>query len=493
MRHPIQTGRIKVVARVRPLIHEDTDLPTYHHAPSSSKAECVVEDEQRGTILLRKPYYDSREIALDRVLGRDATQSQTYEVVARGVVDAVLEGYNGTVLAYGQTGTGKTHTIYGPLAYWRRGSQPQLELSGIITRAAMQIFAHAEARPGCQLAVTLSSLQIYQESISDLLGGRPASPSLQVREDPARGVYVDGLTEVPVVGPQQVLDIVHTSATHRATVATAMNRCSSRSHAMLLVRVEQRQPAAAHAGGGGGSVVRRGLLSVVDLAGSERVSYRPLNPLGPLATPPVHPSVCDAPDRNAVLPRQVSKSGSEGRRLDEAKTINRSVAALGNCIAALAGPHRAAHVPFRDSKLTRLLSDSLGEPTLAPILTLAPIPTLAPTPHLHITRRQRADRAVRLPRTLPAPLRRVLLHAAPRHARHGRKAPRARQRATRGRPAPGRAPPPAAAPAASAWGSAAAGGAGGGAGGDAGGGAGGDAGRGARSSARGAAAAARGT
>ena len=94
-----------------------------------------------------------------------------------------------------------------------------------------------------------------------------------MREDPARGVYVYGLTEVPVDGPQQVLDVVHASATHRATVATAMNRCSSRSHAMLLVRVEQRQPAAAHAGGGGGggSVVRRGLLSVVDLAGSERV------------------------------------------------------------------------------------------------------------------------------------------------------------------------------------------------------------------------------
>ena len=159
---PTQVGRIRVVARVRPLIHEDTDLPAYLQMPGT-QAECVLEDETRGTILLRKPYYDSREVALDSVLSRDASQSQTYEVVARGVVDAVLEGYNGTVLAYGQTGTGKTHTIYGPLAYWRRGSQPQLELSGIITRAAMQIFAHAEARPGCQLAVTLSSLQIYQE------------------------------------------------------------------------------------------------------------------------------------------------------------------------------------------------------------------------------------------------------------------------------------------------------------------------------------------
>ena len=133
---PTQVGRIRVVARVRPLIHEDTDLPAYLQMPGT-QAECVLEDETRGTILLRKPYYDSREVALDSVLSRDASQSQTYEVVARGVVDAVLEGYNGTVLAYGQTGTGKTHTIYGPLAYWRRGSQPQLELSGIITRAAI--------------------------------------------------------------------------------------------------------------------------------------------------------------------------------------------------------------------------------------------------------------------------------------------------------------------------------------------------------------------
>ena len=140
-----RTGRIRVVARVRPLIREDVELPeATAHARSGSREECVAVDERR--VLLRKPFYDAREFVLDSVLGREATQSETYEVVARGVVDAVLQGYNGTILAYGQTGTGKTHTIYGPLAYWRRGSQPQLELSGIITRAAMQIFAYAEAR-----------------------------------------------------------------------------------------------------------------------------------------------------------------------------------------------------------------------------------------------------------------------------------------------------------------------------------------------------------
>ena len=213
-----RTGRIRVVARVRPLIREDVELPeATAHARSGSREECVAVDERR--VLLRKPFYDAREFVLDSVLGREATQSETYEVVARGVVDAVLQGYNGTILAYGQTGTGKTHTIYGPLAYWRRGSQPQLELSGIITRAAMQIFAYAEARPaGCKLAVSLSSLQIYQESISDLLLRDGRAASLAVREDPARGVYVEGLSQAEVAEPQQVLDIVAASATYRATV-----------------------------------------------------------------------------------------------------------------------------------------------------------------------------------------------------------------------------------------------------------------------------------
>ena len=306
----------------------------------------MSEDAQRGTVQLRRPFYDTREFSFDDVLSRHASQSQTYDAVARGLVDSVLEGFNGTILAYGVSGTGKTHTIYGPLAFWHGPSEPpQLELSGIIPRSAAQIFAHADAK-GCQLRVTLASLQIYQETVSDLLcppAAASSSSSLLVREDPTRGIYVEGLTEVVVESPQQVLRAVQVSATNRATVSTAMNRCSSRSHAMLLMRVEQWERAEGGAAKGGAAaggvrVARRGLLSVVDLAGSERVS----------------------------------KSGSEGTRLDEAKRINKSIAALGNCIAALAGPARSStHVPFRDSKLTRLLTDSLGgkcaPPPLAPL------------------------------------------------------------------------------------------------------------------------------
>ena len=172
----------------------------------------------------------------------------------------------------------------------------------------------------------------------------------QVREDKDRGIYVEGLTEHPVDAPDAVLALVHESATNRATCGTSMNRTSSRSHALLLLRVEQWTESTDEAAADLAAIqtgdetlsdrssvvsasapriaVRRGLLSIVDLAGSERVC----------------------------------KSGSEGVRLEEAKRINKSIAALGNCIAALSTGNGkgTSHVPFRDSKLTRLLTDSLG-------------------------------------------------------------------------------------------------------------------------------------
>ena len=112
--------KIHVVVRVRPRIAEDLDSTIHKRPGASAYEECVEEDEARSSVFLKKPYFDTREFAFDCVLGRGATQAQAYEAVARGVVDDVMAGFNGTILAYGQTGTGKTHTIYGPLSYWRR-------------------------------------------------------------------------------------------------------------------------------------------------------------------------------------------------------------------------------------------------------------------------------------------------------------------------------------------------------------------------------------
>ena len=207
---PSRLHKIRAVVRVRPFIPEDSE-GGHHILGSKQLDECVHEDPTRGEVQLRKPYYDTRQFALDVVLGREATQAQTYEVVGRPVVDDVLEGFNGTVLAYGQTGTGKTYTIYGPLSYWRKAPisfgvgggagrvappttapplelQAQLELSGVVTRAAMHIFAHAEELKqrgeSTRLRVTISSLQIWQEAVSDLLGERRSAGPLTIREVP---------------------------------------------------------------------------------------------------------------------------------------------------------------------------------------------------------------------------------------------------------------------------------------------------------------------
>ena len=182
--------KIHVVVRVRPRIAEDLDSTIHKRPGASAYEECVEEDEARSSVFLKKPYFDTREFAFDCVLGRGATQAQAYEAVARGVVDDVMAGFNGTILAYGQTGTGKTHTIYGPLvlaaaqahvvdravgvgggvgargAIAGGGLLPQLELSGIVTRAALQIFATVDERRAADAAADADG------SIHDVRPGR---------------------------------------------------------------------------------------------------------------------------------------------------------------------------------------------------------------------------------------------------------------------------------------------------------------------------------
>ena len=183
-----------------------------------------------------------------------ATQAQTYATVAKTIVDDVLNGFNGTILAYGQTGTGKTHTIYGPLAAWSslRASpddvQVPVELSGIVARASLHIFDHiekcrAESEGRETWTVRVSSLQIYQEAITDMLAPPPPPggrvPLLNIREDPVLGVHADGLSTHEASSVDELLALIADTATQRATGSTTMNRDSSRSHAMLLLRVEQ--------------------------------------------------------------------------------------------------------------------------------------------------------------------------------------------------------------------------------------------------------------
>jgi len=285
----------------------------------------------------------------DHVYDMQATQKFVYETTAQAVVSSALFGYNATIFAYGQTGTGKTYTMEG---FDSAGGR------GIIPRAIEQIFHHIQgtASPTLRFLVRCSYLQIYNEVISDLL--KPELTNLLIREDKKRGVFVEGLSEWVVRSPKEIYGLMERGGSVRATGSHKLNELSSRSHAVFIIICEQSQscyvaedghemspaeyerylkenggispPTSSGRNQNGGPRLKQsfkvGKLNLVDLAGSERVRM----------------------------------TGATGQRLEETKKINQSLSALGNVIAALTDPKGRAHIPYRDSKLTRILEDSLG-------------------------------------------------------------------------------------------------------------------------------------
>ncbi|XP_014467404.1 PREDICTED: osmotic avoidance abnormal protein 3-like [Dinoponera quadriceps] len=242
----------------------------------------------------------------DAAFGTSATTESVYENVGSVIVEAVLEGYNGTVFAYGQTGCGKSFTM-----------------RSFIERALEHLFeATSTASSETRYLALLSYLEIYNERLRDLLQD-DTGESLTLKEDPTRGTYVaGGLREVTVKDAAECTALVHQGDQRRAAAATKMNAASSRSHAVLTLSLEA---IAINDDDRHGNAIKRGRLHLVDLAGSERQA----------------------------------RTGATGDRLKEAASINLSLSALGNVISALAAGN-GRHVPYRDSKLTRLLRDSLG-------------------------------------------------------------------------------------------------------------------------------------
>lgn len=249
-----------------------------------------------------KPY------VFDRVLPPNTTQEQVYNACAKQIVKDVLEGYNGTIFAYGQTSSGKTHTMEGKL------HDPQL--MGIIPRIAHDIFDHIYSMDeNLEFHIKVSYFEIYLDKIRDLLD--VSKTNLAVHEDKNRVPYVKGCTERFVSSPEEVMDVIDEGKANRHVAVTNMNEHSSRSHSIFLINIKQENVET--------EKKLSGKLYLVDLAGSEKVS----------------------------------KTGAEGAVLDEAKNINKSLSALGNVISALAEGTKT-HVPYRDSKMTRILQDSLG-------------------------------------------------------------------------------------------------------------------------------------
>lgn len=248
----------------------------------------------------------------DKLFDESCTQQSIYENTTKPLLDSILDGYNATVFAYGATGCGKTHTISGV---------PQDP--GIIFLTMRELFSKIEEQGESKhFDVSLSYLEIYNETIRDLLqpdanNGRP----LMLREDANKRMLVSNLSTHKPVSVEQVMEMILLGNSNRTVSPTEANATSSRSHAVLQINVVQRSRVA--------DINENhtfATLSIIDLAGSERAAA----------------------------------TKNRGVRLSEGANINKSLLALGNCINALCDPRRRNHVPYRDSKLTRLLKFSLG-------------------------------------------------------------------------------------------------------------------------------------
>ncbi|KAH8370985.1 hypothetical protein KR093_005862 [Drosophila rubida] len=291
---------VQVVVRCRPMSNRER---------TEGSPEVVNVYPNRGVVELQNLVDANKEqrkvFTYDAAYDASASQTTLYHEVVFPLVSSVLEGFNGCIFAYGQTGTGKTFTMEGV-----RGND---DLMGIIPRTFEQIWLHINRTENFQFLVDVSYLEIYMEELRDLL--KPNSKHLEVRER-GSGVYVPNLHAINCKSVDDMANVMRLGNKNRTVGFTNMNEHSSRSHAIFMIKIEMCDTET--------NTIKVGKLNLIDLAGSERQS----------------------------------KTGASAERLKEASKINLALSSLGNVISALA--ENSPHVPYRDSKLTRLLQDSLG-------------------------------------------------------------------------------------------------------------------------------------
>ncbi|KAK6191707.1 hypothetical protein SNE40_003322 [Patella caerulea] len=296
---------VKVIVRCRPMNEREKNL---------NCKDVLVMDSSRGLCTIKNPgdpKAPPKHFTFDGSYFTDSTTEQIYNDIAYPLVEGVTEGYNGTIFAYGQTGCGKSFSMQGI-------TDPPTQ-RGIIPRAFDHVFETVSVTDGTKFLIHAAYLEIYNEEIRDLLG-KDSKAKLDLHEHPEKGVYVNGLSMHPVHNVSECQKVMDKGWRNRATGATLMNADSSRSHSIFTIYLEM-----ANVDESGEEHIRAGKLNLVDLAGSERQA----------------------------------KTGATGDRLKEATKINLSLSALGNVISALVDG-KSKHIPYRDSKLTRLLQDSLG-------------------------------------------------------------------------------------------------------------------------------------
>lgn len=322
---------MRVAIRIRPALSREIekDLPfrsiviTSKENKTCSLVEYIgaeLDEAGRQKEWIQSPQmFQLHRFTFDEVFDIDSSQEEVYSLTAKPAVLSVLEGYNSTIFAYGQTGTGKTFTMEG-FTYDNMDSK-----RGIIPRTIEDIFQYIESNSNrdTKFIIRAAYLQIYNEMISDLLKPNSTNKNLNIREDKKKGLYVEHLSEWAVRGPNDIYALLERGASCRAIANTNMNDVSSRSHAVFMIIVEQM---ISDSDFNGKQIIKVGRLNLVDLAGSERTRV----------------------------------TGATGKQLEESKKINKSLSALGNVINALTDPKGRTHIPYRDSKLTRLLENSLG-------------------------------------------------------------------------------------------------------------------------------------
>lgn len=288
-------GKIRVFCRLRPL--SEKEMVQKERSVLTSVDEFTIEHQWKDEL---------KQHLYDRVFDGNATQEDVFEDT-KYLVQSSIDGYNVCIFAYGQTGSGKTFTIY--------GSENNLGLTPRATSELFRILKKDNKKYSFSLKVYM--VELYQDTLVDLLLPKNAKQSkLDIKKDTKGMVFVENATTVPITGYDELKDIIQRGLECRHTNGTLMNEQSSRSHLILSIVIESTDLQT--------QSVSRGKLSFVDLAGSERIK----------------------------------KSGSAGKQLKEAQSINKSLSALGDVISALSSGGQ--HVPYRNHKLTMLMSDSLG-------------------------------------------------------------------------------------------------------------------------------------
>jgi kinesin family protein 3/17 len=297
---------VKVVVRCRPLNQKEV---------SDGHTCCVDMFPNKGLVEIKNPSLGPTDplktFTFDAVYDCNSKQTDLYAETFAPLVDSVLDGFNGTIFAYGQTGTGKTYTM--------EGVKDDPGQRGVIPNSFDHVFSHIAKSCDQQYLVRASYLEIYLEDVRDLLA-KDQTKNLELKERPDTGVYVKDLSSFVCKSVSEIEHVMAVGNQNRSVGKTEMNEHSSRSHAIFIITVECSELDTE-----GQAHIRVGKLNLVDLAGSERQA----------------------------------KTGAVGERLKEATKINLSLSALGNVIASLVDG-KSSHIPYRDSKLTRLLQDSLG-------------------------------------------------------------------------------------------------------------------------------------